>query len=304
MHTTATGLQALEARFGRAPGVTFDERYGGPVAILSVGGSTAIVALQGAQILSWRPSGDGEDVLWLSPHAKLGTGKAVRGGIPVCWPWFGAHPNDPAKPAHGFVRTAMWQVTGSAASATRARLVLGFNTQDIDASLWASHAQAELDITLGETLTVALSTDNLSAAPFALTQALHTYLAVGDIAGVSLTGLEGQSYIDQLNTGARAVQAGAIAFDREVDRIYQATSDDVIVTDRRLGREIRVSKSGSQSTVVWNPWVDKAARLGDMGEDGYRRMVCVETANAGDDVVVLAPRARHRLVTELSVRRI
>ena len=298
------GYQALEARWGRAPGVTFAEQFGGPVAILEAAGSTAVVALQGAQVLCWQRAADPAEVLWLSPVAKLGTGKAVRGGIPVCWPWFGPHPGDPAKPSHGFVRTAMWRVSGSAASASRARLVLNFDTAAADPALWPFHAQAEIDITVGDTLTVALSTDNLGPSPFDLTQALHTYLAVGGIAEVSITGLAGRRYIDQLSTGTRPVQAGAIHIDREIDRIYQASSGDVIVTDRSLGREIRVSKSGSLSTVVWNPGPGKAQQLGDMGEDGYRRMLCIETANAGDDVVTLASRARHRLVTELSVRRI
>ncbi|MEQ1653371.1 MAG: D-hexose-6-phosphate mutarotase [Hyphomicrobium sp.] len=295
-------VRALEARFGRAPGVHFEMRYGGPVAVLSACGSTAVVALQGAQVLSWRAAGQSDDTLWLSPQAQLGTGKAVRGGIPVCWPWFGAHLVDAAKPAHGFVRAAPWRVTGSATSATRARLVLSFDTAGIATDLWAPRANVEIEFTVGETLMIALSTDNLSAQPFDVTQALHTYLAVGDIGGVAISGLDGRTYIDQLDLAAQGVQSGAIRIEREVDRIYQATPDDVVVSDLSLGREIRVAKSGSLSTVIWNPWIEKAARLGDMGDEGYRRMVCVETANAGRDVVTLAARARHRLVTEISVR--
>jgi glucose-6-phosphate 1-epimerase len=297
-------LQSLEARWGRAPGVRFENRYGGIVAVLEAAGSVAVVALQGAQVLSWRCAGHTENSLWLSPVAKLGTGKAVRGGVPVCWPWFGPHPAGAKKPAHGFVRAAVWRVTGSAAADGRARLVLSFAAGGIDPALWPSRAQAEIEITLTDKLTIALSTDNLSAQPFALTQALHTYLAVGDIADVSVAGLEGRTYIDQLDANVRRVQTDTIQFSGEVDRIYQSSPDDVIVTDRSLGREIRVSKSGSQSTVVWNPWIDKAQRLGDLGVEGHKHLLCIETANAGDDVVTLAPRARHRLVTELSVRSI
>ncbi|NOT72363.1 MAG: D-hexose-6-phosphate mutarotase, partial [Hyphomicrobium sp.] len=264
----------------------------------------AVVALQGAQVLSWCAHGDAQDRLWLSPQAKLGTGKAVRGGIPVCWPWFGPHPTDTTKPAHGFVRSAPWTVAGSAASPARARLVLTFDTKDIAPELWAPRARAELEITVGETLSLALSTDNLSSAPFTLTQALHTYLAVGDIADVSVTGLEAARYVDQLDHGAVKHQSGAITIDCEVDRIYQACVNDVVVSDRNFGREIRVSKSGSQSTVIWNPWTLKAARLGDIGDTGHTRMLCVETANAGEDVVTLAPRARHRMETEISVQSI
>lgn len=297
-------LQVLNARWGRRPGVHFEERFGGTVAVLEATGSTAIVALQGAQVLSWRRTGDRDDVLWLSPAAQLGTGKAVRGGIPVCWPWFGPHPSDAKKPAHGFVRASRWRVTGSAASGARATLVLAFDTDAIEVALWPSRARAEIEITAGETLTVSLSTDNLSSASFQLTQALHTYLKVGDIVDVEVKGLEERAYIDQLAAHKRVVQCGAIGFASEVDRIYQATADDVVVSDQSLLREIRVAKRGSLSTVVWNPWAEKAARLGDMGCAGYKQMLCIETANAGDDVVTLASRARHRLVTELSVRSI
>jgi D-hexose-6-phosphate mutarotase len=295
-------LQSLEARWGRAPGVRFEERFGGTVAVLEAAGSKAIVAIQGAQVLSWRPVGQTEDVLWLSPVAKLGTGKAVRGGIPVCWPWFGPHPSDAKKPSHGFVRAVPWRVLGSAASAARARLVLEFETGMVDPALWPHAARAEIEITVGETLTIALSTENLGAKPFQLTEALHSYLAVGDVGGVVVTDLAGRTYIDQCDGNARRVQRGAIQFAGEVDRIYQGSPDDVVVTDRSLGREIRVSKLESLSTVVWNPWSEKAQRLGDMGEDGYKRMVCIETANAGDHAVTLAARARHRIQTEIKVR--
>jgi glucose-6-phosphate 1-epimerase len=295
-------LKSLEARWGRAPGVRFDERFGGTVAVLEAAGSTAVVAVQGAQVLSWRSAGQTDDVLWLSPVAKLGTSKAVRGGVPICWPWFGPHRSDPKRPAHGFVRTATWRVLGSAASASRARLVLAFDTATVDPAIWPHTARAEIEITVGETLTIALSTDNLGPEPFQLTEALHSYLAVGDVGQVVVTDLAGRTYIDQIDGNARRIQRGAIQFTGEVDRIYQGSPDDVVITDRSLGREIRVSKSGSSSTVVWNPGPEKAQRLGDMGEDGYRRMLCIETANAGDDAVTLVSRARHRIQTEIKVR--
>ena len=294
-------VPALDVRWGRVPGVRFEQRYGGTVAVLEAAGGTAVVAIQGAQVLSWKPAGH-SDVLWLSPVAKLGTGKAVRGGIPVCWPWFGPHPTDATKPAHGVVRAATWRVIGSAASAGRARLVLAFDTSSVETSLWPLRAVAEIEITVAECLTVALTTENKSAADIALTQALHTYLAVSDVGEVLVAGLDGRPYIDQLDVNARPVQGGSLAIDREIDRIYQDSPDEIVVTDRGVNREIRVAKSGSLSTVVWNPWIEKAARLGDMGENGHRRMLCVETANAGANVMTLAPRARHRLVTELSVK--
>jgi glucose-6-phosphate 1-epimerase len=300
--TEALDPRALDARFGRAPGVAFREQFGGPVAILEAAGSTAIVALQGAQVLSWRAPGHSDDVLWLSPGARLGTGKPVRGGIPICWPWFGPHPTDPSKPAHGFVRAAPWRVVGSASAPGRARIILSFDSTIDGGGSHRPRAHAEIEISLGETLSVALSTDNRDATPLALTQALHTYLTVGDIEGIALSGLDGRGYIDQLDRGALKWQSGDVVFRSEVDRIYQASPDTVVVSDRALGRQISVSKSGSAATVVWNPWIEKSQRLGDMGNEGYRRMVCVETANAGGDVVHVQPRSRHRITTEISVR--
>jgi glucose-6-phosphate 1-epimerase len=293
----------LDARWGRSGSVMFGEQFGGPVAVLYAAGASAVIAIQGAQVLSWIPN-DAAEALWLSPSAQLGTGKAVRGGIPICWPWFGPHPDDAAKPAHGFVRAAPWQVTGSAASHDRARLVLGFDATRIDPALWPHRAFAEVEITLDQNLTVALTTANTGSTPFALTQALHSYFAVDDIADVAVTGLAGRRYIDQLDHSTRPVATGEIHIKGEIDRIYQATAEDVVLIDPSLGCRIRVAKTGSLSTVVWNPGPDKAAHLGDMGVDGHRRMVCIETANAGDDVVTLAPGARHRLFAKFSIEQL
>lgn len=296
-------ISGLNGAHGIQGAVQFEDRCGGAVAVLDSAGSTAVVALQGAQVLSYMPRG-GDEVLWLSPVAKLGTGKAVRGGIPICWPWFGAAHNDAKKPAHGFVRAAPWRVifAGHADGVTVLRL--SFDATAIDFVLWPHRAQAVIEITLGISLSVALETLNCGTATLALTQALHSYLAVGDISDVTIEGLDRRPYIDQLAPDARPIQSGSIRIAGEVDRIYQESPDVVIVTDRANGRRIEVAKSGSLSTVVWNPWIEKSARLDDMGTDGYRRMLCVEAANAGKDTVTLAPGARHRLTTSISISEI
>lgn len=296
-------LDALEARWGRTGAVTIAERYGGPVALLQAGGATAVVALQGAQVLSYVPPMQSE-VLWLSPVAKLGTGKAVRGGVPVCWPWFGPHPTERTKSAHGFVRARPWSVTGSAAKSGRARLVLAYDASPKSQPDWPHRALAEIEITLAETLTIALSTENRGENDLLLTQALHTYLAVGDIRAVTVDGFADQPFIDQLSPGLMRRELELLSVKAEIDRIYQDSEGPVIVTDQKGGRQLRVSKTGSRSTVLWNPWIEKSASLGDMGSDGYRHMLCVEAANAGNDTVTLAPGERHRLKTEISVKKI
>lgn len=299
-------LGALEARWGRTGAVCFAERYGGPAVLLQAGGASAMVALQGAQVLSYQPRGQAE-ALWLSPMASLGTGKVVRGGVPVCWPWFGPHPSDQTKPAHGFVRAKPWSVAGSAATSESARLVLVYDAvPNLDAG-WPHRALAEIEITLAETLKISLSTENRGAGDLELTQALHTYLAVGDIGAVTIDGFVGQPYVDQLapgRPGPMRVEDVPVRVISEVDRIYQDCEGPVIVIDEKNARRIRVAKTGSRSTVLWNPWIEKSARLGDMGADGYRHMLCVEAANAGNDKVTLAHGERHRLMTELSVTNI
>jgi glucose-6-phosphate 1-epimerase len=294
-------VQHLQDRWGKAQAVRFEDRFGGPVAVLNAAGGSAIVALQGAQVLSWQPAGTSE-VLWRSPTALLGTGKAVRGGVPVCWPWFGAHASDSKKPAHGFVRAAPWPVAASEADDQSARIAFTFDATAIDPALWPHKALARLEVWLAETLTITLSTHNCGDMPFMLGEALHTYLAVSDIANVETSGLEGRSYIDQLVPGSRPLQSGPITISAETDHIYLATPGTVTVRDSGLKREIAISKSGSRSTVVWNPGQDKAARLGDLGPEGYRKMLCVETANAADDCVELAPNQRHTLSATLAVR--
>jgi glucose-6-phosphate 1-epimerase len=280
-------------------GVTLvDSPLGGPVLQLAVGGNTAEVALQGAQVLSWQPRGHAP-AIWLSPMERLANPtaapKPVRGGTPVCWPWFGPHPTDTLKPAHGFVRTRLWTVAGASRNSDAVRVTLTTATTAADRAVWPHSATARMEVTLGDSLTLALETGNTGADAFTLTQALHTYFAIGDIATVSVEGFDGQHYVDKLDGNARKRQAGSITFAAEVDRIYDAHPGSAAIVDPGLARRIEITKSGSRSSVVWNPWSGKATRLGDMGPDGWRRMVCVETANAGSDLVQLAAGGTHTI---------
>ncbi len=280
-------------------GVTLEQSpLGGPVVRLQNEFGTAIIAQQGAQLMSWTPKGHAP-VIWMSPVERLANPpekpKPVRGGTPVCWPWFGPHPMDPNKPAHGFVRTRQWSVDQAERSEHELRVTLSTSTTGADKTLWANEASVALTITLGEALTLALTTHNTGTKPFALSQALHTYFAVSDISNVSVEGLAKQTYIDKLDANARKQQTGAIQFSAEVDRIYDVHQGLATIVDTGLRRRIEINKTGSRSTVVWNPWIEKCNRLADMGPNGYRGMVCVETCNAGNDVVDIAAAARHTI---------
>ncbi len=260
----------------------------------------ATIALEGGQILTWTPKGQ-QPVVWLSPDARYVAGKSLRGGVPVCWPWFGPNDQDASLPGHGFARNKPWQVVSSerlADGATRLAIQL---VQDADtAKLWPHQAELRLIVTVGTALRIELATRNLGAEPFAITEALHTYFQVSDIGDVSVSGLEGCSYLDKVEGGSKT-QEGAVKISGEVDRVYMGTTAECVIHDSGYQRRIHIAKSGARSTVVWNPWEEKGAKFGDMGPDGYRRMLCVESANALENAVTVAPGETRALVAEYSV---
>lgn len=292
-------LDALNTRFGMADHLHFeDQTLGLPVAHISTPHGTARLSLYGGHVLSWQPTGQ-QPVIWVSPAAIYATGTAIRGGVPVCWPWFGSVAG---KVSHGFARTSVWQVRG-ADVATDGAVTLRLGLQD-DAhtrTLWPHAFDLELVVTVGSTLTLSLITRNTGDAPFTLTQALHTYFCVGDIHHTTVHGLEGTTYLDKPQNFAEFPQTGPITFSGEVDRVYINTVADCVIDDAAWGRRIRVAKSGSTSTVVWNPWAEREKAMVDMAPGDHIGMVCVETCNAGPDQIVVAPQAAHALVATFSL---
>lgn len=264
--------------------------------------ATASISLQGGQVLAWQPRAQASPVIWLSPRARYAIGSAIRGGIPVCWPWFGAHPQDGSLPAHGIARTSSWRVvaTGSTAEG-ETTIVLELAASGQARALLPQPLTASLAISVGKTLRLALTTRNDGEAACAISEALHSYFAIGDIGEVSVTGLEDCCYIDKVAGGARRRQVGPIAIKGETDRVYLDTRSSCNIVDTRLGRTIRIDKSGSASTVVWSPGPERAAGMADIGADAWRQMLCVESANALDDQRVLAPGDSHTLAITCSL---
>ena len=256
----------------------------------------------GAQVCEWVPAGQTSSVLYVSPHAVFAAGKAIRGGIPVCFPWFANHPSDPTKPAHGFARTRMWQIRDTARDdAGDVRVVFRLTADAASQALWPSDFVATLTATLGRALTVTLEVENTGAAGLAYESALHTYLAVGDVETIRIHGLERTCFIDKVHGLAERTSADApLSVTGEVDRVYVDTTATCTVDDPVNGRRITITKSGSRATVVWNPGRVKGVAVPDIG-DAWRRFVCVETANCGPHVVRLAPRAHHAMTTRLEV---
>ena len=263
--------------------------------------STASICLQGGHVMSWQPKEASVPVVWLSKLAKLVPGKSIRGGAPVCWPWFGAHATEAGSPGHGYARTVPWEVrsTHTRGDGTT-EIALTLVESDATRALWQHSSQAEILVSVGKTLKIALTTRNLGDTDFVIGEALHTYLQIGDITEARVFGLEGCTYLDKAGGNVRKQQADAITFSGETDRVYVNTEAECVIEDSRLQRRIRIAKTGSHSTVVWTPWAEKADKMGDFGPDGWREMVCVESANALENVVTVPAHGSHTLAVEYS----
>ena len=269
---------------------------------------TATLALHGAHLLSWIPTGQRE-VFWLSPTSRP-TPAAIRGGVPICWPWFGKQGMPPGAMQHGPLRNLPWEISAvHADSAERVSITLTpcRATHADDALLqFAPHLRVALHITLGENLEQTLETHNHGTHDFPLTQALHSYFAVQDVTQVRLTGLEDLCFEDKLRGTTGTVQHGPFQLDTACDRIYQhATtrpSQHYTLHDDLGARRIHIHTQGSQSVVVWNPGADTARSMVDVPDAAWQDFLCVEATNAGqDDVVTLTPGGQHCLKQTLTV---
>ncbi len=247
--------------------------------------AAAEISQYGAQVLSFVPRGE-KDLLFVSRCANFEAGKAIRGGIPVCWPWFGAA----GTPAHGVGRISLWELKNARREADGSTSMTFFLDRRKDLAL-----TAQLHVNVGAALTVSLTTGNCGAAPLALTEALHTYFAVSDIGKVTVTGLAEEDVPDAV------LRDGKLHFDAETDLMCAPDDKILVIDDPIWKRKIRVERYGSRSAVVWNPWIDKAKRLADFGDEEYRAMLCVEAANVKENFVDLAAGASHTLRTRISL---
>jgi len=266
--------------------------------------AVAKIALQGGHVVWWRPKSSAQDVLWLSSNARYEKGRSIRGGVPICWPWFGQHPTDGTFCNHGFARVIPWRLAKSIQlknGATKIILKM-LPTKEATKQLTYNY-ELELTIVVGETLYLNLKTTNLSGNPFTISEGYHTYFYVSDIENIKITGLENTVYTDKFDNFNRSIQKSSIRFNGAFDRVYSNTSNDCYIEDEKFNRVITVKKSNSNSTVVWTPWEEIAKNMGDMGsKDEWRRMVCVETANLHEHSVVIYPSLSHSIATEYSVQ--
>ena len=265
--------------------------------------ANALISLQGAHLLSWKPVGE-EEVIWLSEDAQFAESKSVRGGIPVCWPWFGAHASNQNFPAHGFARTVDWQIINTEVlDDGTTRISFTTQPQQNNETMWPAETSVQYQLTIGKKLEMELITHNNGSQAITIGQALHTYFNVADVSKVLLHGLDDTEYLDKLEDFKQKRQNGPVTIQQEVDRIYLNTASDCVIEDKLLKRNIVIIKCGSNSTVVWNPWLETASKMGDLGVDGYSKMLCVESANAADDIVTIDAGKSHHLWVQYEVQR-
>ena len=258
------------------------------------------IYLHGAHITSWKPDG-AEEVLFLSSQSLWEDGRAIRGGIPICFPWFGSKADDPKAPAHGFVRTKSWNLESISEIGNVVTVTMFTENDETTSKWWPAEFRLVYRATFGRELSVELVVLNTGSASLRFEEALHTYHRVGNINEVRLGGLDGIQYLDKTDSNRRKIQRGEIAITSETDRVYLDTGDAIGLNDPVLHRATRVMKENSRTTVIWNPWVDKTRQLSDLQENDWTQMLCIETSNVSDLAVNLAPRQQHTIKARVSV---
>lgn len=255
----------------------------------------AEIALQGAHIFHYARIGE-EPILWLSDESDFEYTKAIRGGIPICWPSFGM--NNSKLPQHGFARTFLWKfISSEDIDTSTTQVIFSLNDSEESRKVWNNKFDLELKVTISKELSIELRTVNRDKKSFKITQALHSYFQISNIKNIMVDGLHNKPYLDAL-TGVISRQDGTIFFDREIDRVYQEIDQKICLKD--IERNIEIKNEGSFSSVIWNPWIEKCKRMSAMSDESYKEFVCIETANAYADFKVLEPGESHSLKTVIS----
>ncbi len=266
--------------------------------------AAAEIYLHGAQVTSWRPSG-AEEVLFVSRQSRWEDGRAIRGGIPICFPWFRGKADNPQAPAHGVVRTKAWQLDALTEDSDTVIVTLSTTSDEMSRRWWPHEFHIAHRITVGADLKLELIVSNTSeqedAEPMRFEEALHTYHAVGDAARVRVSGLDQVAYLDNMDANRDKMQLGDVTYRHATDSAYLDTASTVELIDPGLRRRIRTAKHNSLTTVVWNPWEEGAASLADLADSEWQQMACVEASNIMDYAVVLAPGKQHTMTAIVSL---
>jgi len=286
--------EELNDKFGVEGEIGFAELDGDlPFVMISNKYAEVDISLYGAHVVSFRPQG-GIDVLWMSPLSAFEKGKAIRGGIPICFPWFGPHVSDSSLPQHGFARLLMWEVSeAKVLEKGEILLVLKLSSSEETKSFWAHDFQAEMTFVIGPKLTVSLKVTNTSNEPISYSAALHSYFNLSGIENIAIEGLENTHYENQLD-GQRYVQEEKLLkISEATTRHYFDTETDCVIHDPYFKRSMSIEKQGSKCSTVWNPGAEASAQMSDLPDDGYETFVCLETVNKINNTIQLLPGESH-----------
>ena len=296
-------LDFLNEHFGHPGIVWFEQGNGGLLrAAITTSSASGHVYLQGAHVTHYHPHG-ALPVLFTSSRSRFTSGRPIRGGVPIVFPWFGPHPSDPHAPDHGFARILEWSVEAVEPSDETVTMTLGLSATPTTHATWPRDFGLRYRITVGATLDLALEVENRSGETVTFQEALHTYCLVGDVELVTVHGLDDVTYIDKADGMRRKVEGSGGARIRNLtDRVYLDTLTRCVVDDPTWERRLLVDKEGSHSTVLWNPGRETARNIADLGDDEWRSMICVETANAADNAVRLGAGQRHLMRACISVQ--
>ena len=259
----------------------------------------AVIYLHGGNLTHFRPKGE-KAVIFGGRGCEMYPDKTLHAGIPICWPWFGPHPEDDRKPQHGFARNRRWELKKTAQlDGGETEIVLGLQEDEGTLALFGHPFELRLHFTVGKSLRIELETRNTGEIPFSFTEALHSYFYLSDIDNAVIYGVEDTPYTDLADGGRKKREAGALRIDRVINRVYEPTESRCRIIDSGFGRVITVDKRGSNATTIWNPGAESG--LHDLPGDLYRTFVCVESCNAGEDIITLKAGASHRILQEISV---
>jgi glucose-6-phosphate 1-epimerase len=290
-------LNELNDRFGLRDALRFDQGPGGLTrAKIASDAATAEIYLQGAHVARWQPASIQDPVLFMSKNSHFAAGTAIRGGVPLVFPWFADRTGGLPGGAHGFARTMPWEVVAAEQRAEGVALSFKLLPNQTTRDLGFDHFVLVYEVVVGEKLTLALEVENVGDSPLTFEEALHAYYCVSDVRQVEVSGVEDTDYLDRAdNAKPRHQGAGAIRFAGETDQLHLNTQSVVTISDPKWHRRIVIEKRGSNSTVVWNPWIEKAARLTDLGDEEWPHMVCVEPANAAENAVTVQAGGTHTM---------
>ena len=308
----AAHMQQLYTQFGHLPGITIELHKELLAININNQQAEATVLLQGAQLSHYQRHGQ-QPLIWCSDSCDYQEGQPLRGGIPICWPWFGDLSRNSEliqqqitaneAPVHGFVRNKQWQLTRiSTDDPGQTEIILALDIEQGGNKFWPFACRLQLTLKVGAELQLDLSISNTGSESFAFSNALHSYFAISDIANVTVQGFEGLDYIDCLQDWSLHQQHGTETITQEVDRIYQNTVNPITLVDNGWQRQITLTSEGSHNAVLWNPWIDKAKRLSNFNDDAYQEMLCIEPANTLENTVTLEAGQCHTIQLAMSTR--